>query len=227
MFYKIDGPVYLLESNTFDSNIVYIDGGKNRVLIDSGTGMYTERLIQELSRIGASVDRITDVILTHSHIDHIGGVMYLLKKNPHLRTYLHRDEAEVINSGDMSPTLATTFGVDMPALSITDPLEEGMSLDLGDVRLDVYHTPGHSAGSVCLHEKTLKILFTGDTMFAGGSFGRVDLPTGDAAALVRSLERISTMDFEIAVPGHMNAVLFDGRGAAQLSYQIAKDMFNV
>ncbi len=227
MFYRINGPIYFLESNTFDSNIIYIDGGDRRALIDTGTGIYSEHLDRELSKIGTSTDKITDVILTHSHIDHIGGVVHLLKKSPNLRIHLHRREAEPINRGDMSHTLAGTFGARLPSFSITDPLEEGEILDFGEVRLDVYHTPGHSAGSISLHERQLGILFTGDTMFSGGSFGRVDFPTGDAVALVKSLERISRLDFEIAVPGHMNAVLYDGREAAQLSYQIAKDMFNV
>jgi glyoxylase-like metal-dependent hydrolase (beta-lactamase superfamily II) len=209
---------------TFDSNITYIECGSQHVLVDTGTGLFSERLNQDLIRLGCSLEKITDVVLTHSHIDHIGGIVPLLE-NDGLVIHLHRLEAENINHGDMTLTLIDTFGGELPDLRVEDLLEDGQVLNFGEVTFKVIHTPGHSIGSICLHEEDLGLLITGDTLFAGGSFGRVDLPSGDPASLVRSLKKISRLDFERALPGHMNAIPNNGPRAAKLSYDIARSMF--
>ena len=81
-------------------------------------------------------------------------------------------------------------------------LAEGGAIRFGDVRLDVLHTPGHTEGSVCLVGADDRVLFSGDTLFAGG-WGRVDLPGGDAAAMADSLARLSRLEGSLrVVPGH-------------------------
>jgi glyoxylase-like metal-dependent hydrolase (beta-lactamase superfamily II) len=81
-------------------------------------------------------------------------------------------------------------------------LAEGGEVRFGSVRLRVLHTPGHTEGSVCLVAADDGLLFSGDTLFAG-SFGRVDLPGGDQAAMVESLTRLrSFADGTLVLPGH-------------------------
>ncbi len=81
-------------------------------------------------------------------------------------------------------------------------LAEGGVVRVGDVRLEVLHTPGHTEGSVCLLSADDGILFSGDTLFAGG-WGRVDLPGGDAAAMADSLARLAGLNDALrVVPGH-------------------------
>ncbi len=224
MLDQITDSIFFIVSRSFDSNITYIKSGNHEVLVDTGTGLYTSSLDKDLQTQGSSIDVITDVVLTHSHIDHIGGVIPLLEKgSPKL--YLHKAEADPINNGDMSHTLGDTFGVDLPPFKIDVVLEEGDIIDFGDVRLQVFHTPGHSAGSIVMEVEDSGILFTGDTMFPGGSFGRVDFPTGSPKKLVESLRRISEMEFEIALPGHMNAIKYNARRSALMSYQMAKNWF--
>ncbi len=100
MFEKIAGQVYFLESTSFDSNIIYIDGGDLHVLVDTGTGLNAPKLDLDLRTLGTSTEAITDVVLTHSHIDHIGGLIPILESaSPTI--HLHREEADRINSGDM------------------------------------------------------------------------------------------------------------------------------
>jgi hydroxyacylglutathione hydrolase len=224
LFRQIAGPVYFRASNSMDSNIGFIDTGDAKILIDTGTGIYHRNLDMDLQSIGSSAEEITDIILTHSHIDHIGGVLPFLElQSPKL--HLHRSEAELINSGNMMLTLGNTFGVDLPPFKIHNLLEENDIITFGDVHLRVYNTPGHSIGSICLHVEDLQLLFTGDTMFPGGSFGRVDFPTGSPKDLVLSLKRISEMDFEIALPGHMNAITSNAKYHAESSYKMAKSWF--
>jgi glyoxylase-like metal-dependent hydrolase (beta-lactamase superfamily II) len=81
-------------------------------------------------------------------------------------------------------------------------LAEGGEVRFGTVRLQVLHTPGHTEGSVCLLDHENGRLYSGDTLFAG-SFGRVDLPGGSAAAMLASLDRLRRLDDGLAVlPGH-------------------------
>ncbi|MFW9848988.1 MAG: MBL fold metallo-hydrolase [Candidatus Thorarchaeota archaeon] len=227
MFELIAPGIYILVNRSFDSNIGFLDSGDRKVLIDTGTGVYYTQLDEALSRIGCSLNSITDVILTHSHIDHIGGIVPLLKMGSP-KIHLHKVEADMINSGDMSLTLADTFGADIPPTKIEGVLEEGDVLEIGDFRIKVLHTPGHSGGSTCFHLEEEGVVFTGDTMFSGGSFGRVDFPTGSPAKIVDSLKRLSELDnFSIALPGHMNPVRSNATRSAMSSYQMAKNWFNV
>ncbi len=226
MFETIADGIHVLVSNSFDSNITHLDCGERQVLIDTGTGMYSQQLEMQLSKIGASISKITDVVLTHSHIDHIGGLA-VIQKEADPKIYLHECEASRINSGDMRLTLASTFGASLPPIRIEGILHEGDVIDLGEMKLRVFSTPGHSCGSVCLEVLDRNVIITGDTLFAGGSFGRVDFPTGDPTELVNSLKRLAEMDFAIAVPGHMGLIRGGTRQAAVASYEMAKIMFRV
>jgi len=226
MLDPITDSIFFIVSRSFDSNITYIKSGDHHVLIDAGTGLYASNLDKDLQTQGASLDSITDVVLTHCHIDHIGGVIPLLERGTP-KLYLHEAEAEPINNGDMSHTLGNTFGADLPPFKIDVMLQEGDVIDFGEVKLKVYHTPGHSEGSIVMEVEETGILFTGDTLFPGGSFGRVDFPTGSPEKLVESLKRISEMEFEVGLPGHMNAMKFNARRSALTSYQMAKSWFKV
>jgi hydroxyacylglutathione hydrolase len=226
VFDQISESVYFLVSRSFDSNITFIKSGNNHVLIDTGTGLYASALEKDLHDVGSSFSSITDIILTHSHIDHIGGVIPIMEVGSP-KIHLHRAEAEPLNKGDMSHTLGDTFGADLPPIKVEGILDEGSSLDFGDVKMIVYHTPGHSEGSIVLEIENSGILLTGDTLFPGGSFGRVDFPTGSPEKLVESLKRISEMEFDIGLPGHMNAMKYNAKKSALTSYQLAKTMFRL
>lgn len=226
VFDQIGKSVYFLVSRSFDSNITFIRSNDHHILVDTGTGLYAANLEKELHSIGSSLSSVTDIVLTHAHIDHIGGLVPILEVcSP--KIHLHKAEAEPINRGDMSSTLADTFGAELPPLKVEGILEEGSSLDFGEIKMTIFHTPGHSEGSVTVEINETGILLTGDTLFPGGSFGRVDFPTGSPKKLVESLKRISEMHFDIALPGHMNAMKYNAIKSAQTSYQLAKSMFRI
>ncbi|MHA1950399.1 MAG: MBL fold metallo-hydrolase [Candidatus Thorarchaeota archaeon] len=226
MLDQISEHVYFVLSRSFDSNIVYIESGDHKILIDAGTGLYTANLDKDLQTKGSSITSITDIVLTHCHIDHIGGVIPLLESgSPKL--HLHQAEAGPINNGDMSQTLGDTFGVDLPPFKIDVMLNEGDVIDFGEVKLKVFHTPGHSSGSITMEIMDTGMLITGDTLFPGGSFGRTDFPDGDSSKLVASLKRISEMNFEVGLPGHMDAMRHNARQSAMKSYTLAKQWFKV
>jgi hydroxyacylglutathione hydrolase len=136
------------------------------------------------------------IVSTHGHWDHIGDNAAVaahtgadIAVHPLDRERLERPQP-----------LFAPFEIP-PSVPAVD-LAEGGVIRFGELRLVVLHTPGHTEGSVCLYAADEGLLFSGDTLFAG-AWGRVDLPGGDAAAMVASLGRLTSFEDGTAVlPGH-------------------------
>jgi hydroxyacylglutathione hydrolase len=148
--------------------------------------------------------RLVLIVSTHGHWDHTGENAALQAWSGQqtddgvgARIAAHR--ADWHHLTDPQPLYAP-FPIP-PCLPAVE-LAEGGVVRFGDVRLEVLHTPGHTEGSVCLLSAEDGIIFSGDTLFAGG-WGRVDLPGGDAAAMVESLARLAGLEDALrVVPGH-------------------------
>ena len=136
------------------------------------------------------------IVSTHNHWDHIGD-------NAAVATATGADIAvhAADRSGLLAPVpLSAPFAVP-PSVPAVD-LAEGGEIRFGSIRLTVLHTPGHTPGSVCLQARDAGLLFSGDTLFAGG-WGRIDLPGGSAEAMVASLGRLAELEAVTGVlPGH-------------------------
>ena len=136
------------------------------------------------------------IVSTHGHWDHIGdNAAVAAHTGAEIAVHpLDRDRLT-----DPQPLWAP-FEI-VPSVPAVE-LAEGGVVRFGEIRLRVLHTPGHTAGSVCLVAEDDGILYSGDTLFAGG-WGRVDLPGGDPAAMVSSLGRLLDLEDRIGVmPGH-------------------------
>jgi glyoxylase-like metal-dependent hydrolase (beta-lactamase superfamily II) len=148
--------------------------------------------------------RLVLIVSTHGHWDHTGENAALQAWSGQqtddgvgARIAAHR--ADWHHLTDPQPLYAP-FPIP-PCLPAVE-LAEGGVVRFGDVRLEVLHTPGHTEGSVCLLSAEDGIIFSGDTLFAGG-WGRVDLPGGDAEAMVESLARLAGLEDALrVVPGH-------------------------
>jgi len=121
-------------------------------------------------------------ILTHGHADHSGGVR---KSWP--KVLLHKAEFSFKGSYIL-----------IPANAKPNPMEP---LSFGSHRLEFFHTPGHTAGSICILDKKTGCLFSGDTKFAQGGVGRTDLG-GSAEKLAESLALLDKLDYKLLCPGH-------------------------
>ena len=177
-------------------NTYLIRSPEKNILIDPGHAAYFDHVEEGLRRLGLSTEDIDVIICTHAHPDHIEAVR-LFDKTPALFA-LH--EAEWQLAEDMGPYLKATMNVDLDPYTPDFFLREG-ELTVGDVALEVFHTPGHSPGGVTLYWPKEKTLVTGDLIFRGG-LGRTDLPGGNSEHLKESIRRMSALDAEWLLPGH-------------------------
>lgn len=144
------------------------------------------------------------LLLTHAHIDHLGGAG-AVAGDFEVSAYLHPDDAWLAESPEEQ--LRSLFGM-VPPGDYAPPdqfvdLTDGADLELADLSLRVLHTPGHTPGHCCFLLEAEGIVFSGDQLFAG-SVGRTDLPGGDWDTLLASMaNKVLTLADDIEVlPGH-------------------------
>ncbi|WP_290596180.1 MULTISPECIES: MBL fold metallo-hydrolase [unclassified Archaeoglobus] len=186
---------------------------EKKALIDVGGDI--QFIINAVSRY-ISPKELDYVILTHSHYDHAAAAGHFKSI---AKIAIHRDEYSLIKAQGFTSFM---FGVSFKPFEPDIMLEGGERIELGETNLEVIHTPGHSPGSICLYEPEKKWLFSGDTVFAHGSFGRVDLPGGSARELIKSLEMLSKLDVENMYPGHEDVVEGNASRHIANSLRIAK-----
>jgi glyoxylase-like metal-dependent hydrolase (beta-lactamase superfamily II) len=195
--------VELVGGGGFDCNHYLVLTDEEALLVDAGTGLATEatrkRIDEHLE--GRSLDRI---YLTHWHHDHVGGAPALAEALD-AELWMPASEAVAVREGRADLTMGDRFGAEQRAHPVTD-VEPPTTLTVGDVELDVIETPGHTAGHTSLWHEPSATLLAGDAVFSQGSFGRVDLPTGDADAMLSTLERLAELGVDRLYPGHMDPV---------------------
>jgi len=157
----------------------YLILAKRSTIIDPGT--YPDVVLNNLKK-HIQPKQLKYIILTHFHYDHTTAVP-IVKKETNAKVLIHEEDAKFL---DFKP----------------DKILKGNEiLNLGDVKLKVIHTPGHSPGSICLYEPESKSLFSGDTVFSFG-VGRTDLIGGNTNKLIDSLKRLIEFDVKILYSGH-------------------------
>lgn len=153
-----------------------------------------------LSRLEKHALALKQIVVTHAHIDHVGGALQL-KKATGAPVLLNENDLPLLKMMDEQ---AGWLGVRPPEVAAPDvSAEEGMVVGIAGHPAQVLHTPGHTQGSICLHFVPDRLLLAGDTLFAG-SIGRTDLPGGDGRQILRSIhDRLLTLPDEVrVVPGH-------------------------
>src|SRR3954451_14482198 len=132
----------------------------------------------DIDTVVAALDKhkltVKQIVITHAHIDHVGGAMKL-KKLTGAPILMNQNDSGLLKMLDLQ---ATWVGMKSPgAVSIDSSLSGGDQITVGNLSASVIHTPGHTEGSVCIYFPAQEKLITGDTLFAG-SIGRTDLPGG-------------------------------------------------
>ncbi len=177
-------------------SIVWCDQSLQAAVIDPGGDL--ERLLAEVKRLGL---KLTQIWLTHAHIDHAGGTGELARRLGLPIIGPHSGDQFWING---LPQQSQMFG--FPPAEMFTPtrwLHDGDTVTLGEHTLNVRHCPGHTPGHVVFHSPDIQRVFVGDVLFAG-SIGRTDFPQGNHAQLISSIrERLWPMgDDTVFIPGH-------------------------
>jgi len=190
-------PLWLAATNCW---VVAAEAGGPAVIIDAPPDV--PGILELVRRSGVAP---VALLLTHGHLDHIGGSGGVAGEYG-IGTSLHPDDGWL--AGDLPAQVRLLMGFDDPGEAYAgagryEPLADGAMLDVAGLRFRVLHTPGHTPGHCCFWLEEQGVLFSGDHLFAG-SIGRTDLPGGDYEALMRSMaERVMPLPPETHVlPGH-------------------------
>jgi hydroxyacylglutathione hydrolase len=185
-------PVGMLRCNC---SIFGDENTKEAIVIDPGDD------ISQIQAILAKHDLVCKaIVITHAHIDHIGGAQKL-KAATEAPVYMNPEDQELYDHLDMQ---AAWLGMPTPEQTEIDtPVRDGDTLKLGETAIHILHTPGHTQGSLCLWMPSERKLIAGDTLFRE-SIGRTDLPGGNGRQILQSIHTsLLTLPDEADVyPGH-------------------------
>jgi len=173
------------------------DAERNCLIIDPG--LEVEPLVQQLQQ---NEYVLTDILLTHGHADHIGGVEALRQVWPDVRVAIHHDDADMLTDPNLNLSLMAGSMVQArPADLILD--SKTRYYEAAGLKFKILHTPGHTPGGICLYAADEHVLFGGDTVFAG-SIGRSDFPGGSHEQLIEAIQKklLILPDETTIYPGH-------------------------
>ena len=158
--------------------VIADETSKEGVLIDAGGGV--DKIVNFIENMQI---KLKYIILTHCHVDHVAGLRGLKKEYPRVKIIINVEDAEGL--ADASINMCEYLGVENNFLNADITVKEGDKIQFGDLEALIIHTPGHTAGSMCIMIKDA--LFSGDTLFKG-TRGRTDLKTGSEREILWSIK---------------------------------------
>lgn len=196
---KLKG-VHMIVGDGLCSNI-YVVGRERATIVDTGVGNRANPVWPQLEQLGIKPGNVERVIITHAHHDHAMGAFLILEKAKP-KVYLHEADAKHISS---------SLGDSLVAVKEGDVIETELW------PLEVIWTPGHTEGGMCLYAREQRILFSGDTVFPDGYFGRFDGDSGSLESLVESIRKLAKLRVDVMLAGHGVPVL----GGAEENIKLA------
>jgi len=190
--------VYQVRFKNRAANAYLVKGSKRTIMVDVGLSSNYAHLLTCLEHVGVTPDKVDMVVLSHEHLDHIGAAFHFTG-----RTYVaaHRLAANKIMLRDDFSMLRKMFNEPNVPIDIDIWLEEGNVIDLGNFRLDVLYTPGHTSACMTLFDAEKGLLFAADTLMPGGVMGGV-FGSGSISDYIQSLEKLKGLNSKILLSGH-------------------------
>ena len=195
---EVQSNIFMITGSGSSSHSYVIKGDRFNLLIDSGLDGNFPDLQDNLRKIGLKVRDIDIVINTHEHFDHIGANRYFQE---HAIIAAHRFAATKIAMNDRYVTMYKSGDANELSLYVHLWLESKSRFDIGNYTLDIIHTPGHTSGSICIYEPGKNFLFTGDTLFAGGTLSYI-AESGSVGDYINSIMSLNTRQIVKIYPGH-------------------------
>ena len=189
--------VYPMPLGAYQTNCYILSVGEQAIIVDPGDEAH--KVIQYLETNGLKPEAI---FITHGHLDHIGALQEVQKKYK-LPIYTHEDEKEFFTDARYNFSHNSSNPIEFDELSAFKFLSDDGVIEILDHKINVFHVPGHSPGSLAFYFKDADIVLTGDALFKG-SIGRTDFPNCSHEQLIKSIEnKLFTLpDATVVYPGH-------------------------
>lgn len=208
-------------TDSFDCNIFLFDAGESYFFFDAGAGMGADEIMAVCADDGLDTGKSWQLFLTHAHGDHGGGAAHMRDRLPNLSVYAAEPTAKIVTSGDeaaVSLPDARAGGM-YPAdyiyraCPVDHVLREGSVTQVGDYRIELIATPGHSHDhhSYLVTHGDMTYLVGGDAIFYGGRVVLQNTYDCDVSKTIRSIQKLAHYDFEALLPGHHNFSLKNGK----------------
>ena len=229
---KLTDDVYLVGGGDYGFNLSHrldchtylIDGGGELALVDAGFGPGTDEILDLIRADGFDPERITKILITHYHADHVGGSA-ALKRATGGQLYASSEAAPTIRIADADQiglNWAKTFGF-YPADYEWEPAEvevefnDGDRIAIGELELETVATPGHCNGHYCfrLFGRDRSYLFSSDCVFWGGAIILQNVPDSNLQLYADSCNKIAALEWDALLPGHHLISLRNGRRHAE------------
>jgi glyoxylase-like metal-dependent hydrolase (beta-lactamase superfamily II) len=199
---------------------VYLVGepsSKDLSFIDAGMIGKGDYKVNSIKNLGIQLEDIKRIIMTHTHMDHIGCLAEIQEQIPWAELWMHTLEAEPLEQGDdrvvygmemFRGICEMQYGIKPGAFKfqVDRKLQGSENLEVGGMTWEVLHIPGHSPGSIGLYDRASKTLIPGDVVYADYAIGRFDLHGANGPELKDSLMRLAELEVEILLPGHNRIV---------------------
>jgi glyoxylase-like metal-dependent hydrolase (beta-lactamase superfamily II) len=186
-------------------NVYLIDGGREWVLLDIGMEETLDEVVDLIRRMDFPLNKCKHIIATHADADHVQALAKAKERLRSTKTAAHAHAAQVLASGDVVQSYARisaqNVDIALPPMKIDVKLKDGDVIDVGDLKLEVWHTPGHTPGQLSF--KLGNLLFSGDNIYADACVGVIDAHHGSHIPhFIESLKRILADDAQFLLPSH-------------------------
>lgn len=218
---KLTENLFFYPERAMPSCNTYVIKDEVSVIIDTGLEMHLQGLIQDMHQDGIRPEDIDLITNTHLHLDHCWANQ-AFKDISGAKIAIHTTQKEhfKLNVEVVTSFFAPFLNLEPETIEFKEDSLLNSKLNTGNMEFELLHSPGHSPDCICFFSKKEGILICGDVVF-GQSTGRVDIPGGNASELKRSIEKLTQLEIEYLLPGHLN--ILQGKEAIKRNFDFIRE----